>query len=79
MCEHSSDMEQLAASAERASIKYKQVEYMSERIGQVFDGGGRALTEPEAWIIEPESLAQWRDRGRNVDGGLIGGLKARKQ
>ena len=29
-------MEQLAANAERASIKYKQVEYMSDKIGRVF-------------------------------------------
>ena len=38
MCEHASDMEQLAANAERASIKYKQVEFMSDKIGKVFDG-----------------------------------------
>ena len=44
-CEHSSDMEQLAASAERASIKYKQVEYMSERIGQVYDGVISGVTD----------------------------------
>lgn len=37
-CKHSSDMEQVAANAERSSIKYKQVEYMSDKIGQVFDG-----------------------------------------
>lgn len=37
-CEHSSDMEQLAANAERASIKYKQVEFMSDHLGEVFDG-----------------------------------------
>ena len=35
-CKHCSDMEQLAANAERASIKYKQVEYMSDKIGRVF-------------------------------------------
>lgn len=45
MCEHSSDMEQLAASAERASIKYKQVEYMSERLGMVYDGVISGVTE----------------------------------
>ena len=44
-CQHSSDMEQLAANAERASIKYKQVEFMSERIGQVFDGVISGVTE----------------------------------
>ena len=37
-CDHSSEMETLAASAERASIKYKQVEYMIPRLGQQFWG-----------------------------------------
>ena len=45
LCEHSSAMEQLAASAERASIKYKQVEFMTDRLGQVFDGVISGVTE----------------------------------
>lgn len=52
-CQHSSDMEQLAANAERASIKYKQVEFMSERIGQVFDGVISGVTE---WGVFVELL-----------------------
>lgn len=44
-CEHSSDMEQLAANAERASIKYKQVEFMSDKLGQVFDAVISGITE----------------------------------
>ncbi len=44
-CEHSSNMEQLAAQAERASIKYKQVEYMSYRIGEVYEGVISGVTE----------------------------------
>ncbi|MDH6310743.1 ribonuclease R [Dysgonomonas sp. PFB1-18] len=44
-CEHSSSMEQLAANAERASIKYKQVEYMSDKLGQVFDAVISGITE----------------------------------
>lgn len=44
-CKHSSDMEQLAASAERASIKYKQVEFMSDKLGQVFDAVISGITE----------------------------------
>ena len=36
-CEHSSDMEKRAADAERASVKYKQAEYMLDKIGQEFD------------------------------------------
>lgn len=36
-CKHSSKMEQLATDAERASIKYKQAEYLEDKIGQIFD------------------------------------------
>ena len=38
LCEHSSDMEQTAANAERDSIKYKMVEFMGDKIGESFDG-----------------------------------------
>lgn len=45
LCEHASDMEQLAANAERASIKYKQVEYLSDKIGQEFDAKITGVTD----------------------------------
>lgn len=45
LCEHSSAMEQLATAAERASIKYKQVEFMSDKIGQEFDAHISGVTE----------------------------------
>ena len=44
LCEHSSEMEQIAANAERDSIKYKMVEYMSEFIGQEFDAHISGIT-----------------------------------
>lgn len=44
-CKHSSDMEQLAANAERASIKYKQVEYMQDHVSEEFDGMISGVTE----------------------------------
>ena len=44
-CKHSSDMEQLAANAERASIKYKQVEYMADHLGEVYTGVISGVTE----------------------------------
>lgn len=37
-CQHCSEQEQIATQAERDSVKYKQVEYMKARMGQVFDG-----------------------------------------
>ncbi len=33
-----------------------------EVFGQIFDAAGNALTEPEAWIIDESSLAEYRDR-----------------
>ncbi len=44
-CKHSSSMEQLAASAERASIKYKQVEFLKDHLGESFDGVISGVTE----------------------------------
>ena len=44
-CKHSSEMEQLAAQAERSSIKYKQVEYMADRLGETFQGVISGVTE----------------------------------
>ena len=43
-CEHASDMERKALDAERASIKYKQVEFMKDKIGQIFKGIISGLT-----------------------------------
>lgn len=44
-CKHSSSMEQLAANAERASIKYKQVEFMNDHLGEVYSGMISGVTE----------------------------------
>ena len=45
LCVQASEREIVAAEAERASIKYKMVEFMKERIGQEFDGHISGLTE----------------------------------
>ncbi len=44
-CKHASSREQLAANAERASIKYKQVEWMKDHVGEIFDGTITSITE----------------------------------
>lgn len=44
-CKHSSSQEQLAANAERASIKYKQVEYLADRLGEIYNGMISGVTE----------------------------------
>lgn len=45
LCRHCSDMEQLAANAERASIRYKQVEFMQDRLGEIYQGVISGVTE----------------------------------
>ncbi len=45
LCDHSSSMEQVAANAERASVKYKQVEFMADKLGMIFDGVISGVTE----------------------------------
>jgi len=53
LCDHSSKMERLANEAERASVKYKQVEFMSDKTGQVFEGVISGVTE---WGIYVEII-----------------------
>lgn len=38
LCDHSSEMERKAIEAERMSVRYKQAEYMLDKVGQEFDG-----------------------------------------
>lgn len=45
LCRHSSDMEARAANAERASIKYKQVEFMQDHVGEVYPGVISGITD----------------------------------
>ncbi len=45
LCEHASKRERLAVEAERASVKYKQVEFMKDKIGQKFEGIISGVTE----------------------------------
>ncbi len=67
LCEHSSDMEQVAANAERDSIKYKQVEYMSEHKGEEFEGVISGVTEWGVYVElnenKCEGLVPMRDLG----------------
>ena len=66
-CQHSSDMEQLASNAERASIKYKQVEFMSDRIGQVFDGVISGVTEWGVYVELVENKCEGMIPIRDLD------------
>ncbi len=67
LCVHSSQMEQLAAQAERASIKYKQVEFMQERLGQVFDGTISGVTEYGHYVEVNENKCEGMIPLRELD------------
>lgn len=67
LCDHSSAMEQIAANAERASVKYKQVEFMSERLGLEFEGVISGVTEWGLYVEinenKCEGMVPMRDLG----------------
>ena len=67
MCEQSSKMEEVAAQAERASIKYKQVEFMKDKIGQVFDGVISGISEWGIYVELNESKCEGLVPMRDLD------------
>ena len=67
LCDHSSNMEQIAANAERASIKYKQVEFMSERLGQTYDGVISGVTEWGLYVELNENKCEGMIPIRDLD------------
>ncbi len=67
LCEHSSAMEQLAASAERASVKYKQVEFMTEHLGQIYDGVISGVTEWGLYVELNENKCEGMIPIRDLD------------
>jgi ribonuclease R len=58
MCSFSSDREKDAAEAERESIKYKQVEYMTERIGMIMKGIVTGVGKFGVYVAEAESKSE---------------------
>ena len=65
LCKHSSEREIVAAEAERASIKYKLVEFMQDKVGYTFGGHVSGLTEWGMYVeVEPtmiEGMVPLRD------------------
>lgn len=66
MSQEASSQEKEAAEAERSSIKYKQVEYMSKRIGQVFDGIITGVTEWGLYVEEDKTKCEGMIRMRDL-------------
>ena len=68
LCEHASDREIVAAEAERASIKYKMVEFMKEHIGEEFEGHISGLTEWGVYVELDETHIEGMSFLRDVEG-----------
>ncbi len=66
-CEHSSKMEKKAADAERASIKYKQAEYLKDQIGTIFAGVISGVTEWGMYVEVIENKCEGMIRLRDMD------------
>ncbi len=57
-CRHDSDMEVLASNAERASIRYKQVEFMRDRLGEIYEGVISGVTEWGFYVELDENMCE---------------------
>ena len=66
-CKHVSSQEQLAANAERASIKYKEVEFMGARLGEVYDGKISGGTEWGVYVELNETHCEGMIAVRDLD------------
>ncbi len=53
-----SERERAAAEAERASVRYKQIEYMATRIGQEFEGLITGITERGMFVEEVQTKSE---------------------
>ena len=66
-CKHSSKMELLATEAERASIKYKQVEFLQDKIGEEFEGVISGVSEWGLYIEIMNGLCEGMARLRDME------------
>lgn len=57
-CEHCSNMEKKAGDAERASVKFKQAEYLSDKIGQIFEGTISGISKWGVFVLLNESKCE---------------------
>ena len=71
LCAQASEREIVAAEAERASIKYKMVEFMKERIGQEFEGHISGLTEWGVYVELDETHIEGMSFLRDIEGDVF--------
>ncbi len=68
LCARASDREIVAAEAERASIKYKMVEFMKQHIGEEFEGHISGLTEWGVYVELDETHIEGMSFLRDIEG-----------
>ena len=66
MSQHSSQMEKRAADAERASVKYKQAEYLQDQVGNIFEGVISGVTEWGMYVEIIENKCEGMIRLRDI-------------
>ncbi len=66
-CKHSSEREKLASDAERSSIRYMQVKFMKDKVGQEFDGVVSGVTEFGIFVELTDSLVEGLIRLRDIE------------
>src|SRR3984885_7608795 len=66
LCQHSSQMEKKAADAERASIKYKQAEYLKDQVGSIYSGVISGVTEWGMYVEIIENKCEGMIRLRDI-------------
>lgn len=65
-CEHASQMEKKAADAERASVKYKQAEFLQDQVGEVYLGIISGVTEWGMYVEIEENKCEGMVRLRDI-------------
>jgi len=68
LCEHASEREVVAAEAERASIKYKMVEFMTEHLGEEYEGHVSGLTDWGVYVELDETHIEGLAHMRDIEG-----------
>lgn len=68
MCLHSSEMEKQAEEMERQSVKYKQAEYLKDKIGQVFEGLVSGVSKWGLFVELKDSKCEGLVRYENLPG-----------
>ncbi|WP_214070783.1 ribonuclease R [Mucilaginibacter sp. dw_454] len=66
MCQHASQMEKRAADAERASVKYKQAEFLKDQIGTIYSGVISGVTEWGMYVEIIENKCEGMIRLRDI-------------